>query len=1607
MTEQDCQSYSLGDPQFIQCAATLDPDVYGYYTDLPEPILKSVLPENLNTLLDSCEGNSDCKLVSYDFQTDVGTTAADAEYVINMKNTDAQNKGLFIKSNYTTPVVAIEPPGYSYSLLPINPQGTNVVTITIPQSLSASDQVTSEMCARYCDDLPNCKAFNYNQLLLSCVFFSNYDSTSFTYGDEVSFNYISYTKDDVTSAVSKKQPNLDYSNTWLEQSGSSCSTMDLCNTELTRLINTDTAVGFSSDDLLACGACPIKTFKFKNNSYFVQDELGETRSYQSKPDAINDMLFSNVVNTKRTITNTQDFNIYNVKSYNEDDNFNQDILFVSSDTGDYNMYKVIIGIPTYTCYPKVEPTATWIDRLDNNKVYNKRDYFDNISINYTSNEGFLTGKCTLTVEGSDTYSFHTLCGNMCYDTAREDIHAIGHYYCQGEGYTGDSFEEGVLQDTGNPSDKICSKAATIVPTTSPITFYSIDSSFQTSTHASSNTFLLDQVDYVTNGFRIRHMQTQKYVSSSGELLSWKEKYSTEYNSGVFILSEKGNILDNLNDLFPQSKFFFQTTDGTKYIYDRTSLKLLQDIFSVFKLTFNPSCTRNPTIHTVPTFSARTLTNSPGDEIPSAQILQIVVEQSGVCQNETTFWLVIDLPDDFNFSNAPLDTDTIVTMPDDFVSIYRIHGINESLLFPTDSYTNESRTSTDQNLRQWITSKIFSPFGLLKSMMEGIETNAIFESYYRQYAVSISVKLNEAVNTRELQTPDTWSYTVNFISMPHYLSLTYDYSLEAFNNSFRTAEPWDDLRSIYITYYPLSNNSKQILDKKFYTLLQNSIDSFKSLVDEIIKQTNTYILEAYAINDDDLNVMSSSGSAGSTQEGVIIGDPGVIPLYNSIKQNKTDMDNLIITNATLIEAVQHIINGTRPLSVDRRGTELTEVTQDEIRDIIILNLIINLNTDLTPQFVTFFEQFYAKYEDSYQKYQLIKKVASPEDVPQIENFRLQQALEEAMKTAIDVSFEKFLRRDADKRIGDADIQALLEEAMKTAVDVSFEKFLRRDADKRIENAYIQDLLGKAIKTAIDVSFEKFLRRDANNPIGDAYIQALLGKAMKTAIDISLQIGLCIPGQYKVLNNCTNCPVGTYSDTLNASSCTSCSSGTTYQPYKEQSSCLNCKICVAGEYVSKACSVSSDRECLGCTSGTNFSTTQNADSCSTCKTCVAGEYVSTACSVSVNRVCTGCTSGTNFSTTDNAASCSPCGTSCGADKYISSACTASSDIVCSSCPTTCSTLGATIPACVGTETSPPTCSCPANSTLKTTWTDGPISVPSTTCSCDSGYRSSTGYAPCFKDPTITIDQTNFNSGPYGARFNLNSSSVASYANRSILVTTDTPNGTWTVTSANNPYLPISVSTTVLEKYMSVDRTTLNIILPVGYILDDGTQGGTVNITITLTTSEATLTKTITGYGYPYIISNWTKTIGPNELFGMYLPNKVTNPNLKYSWVAWETNRYVFNTGNPYTGASNGIRKELKYIYKTSNIKAARINVTTPISGEPCLYGGLRQTKTPFLTTCGTDSTFKFVYIFSNSTTGTWYNKFWGSSIVLNGGLGNGNNYQLWPNGVDGNAQIQNIA
>ena len=182
---EDCQSqaYDWDSDAIIACAKKIDPSIYGEYNDLPTEIERDVLPTGLKTLLTDCDGNSNCKLVAYDFEADTGQKASSAEYITTVANTDMLDRGVFIKDGSTPPVITVEPPGYTYSTIPINSLQYQVVTITTAAP-TAADQKSPEMCARFCDTLPTCVAFNYNSLASTCKFFSSFNSSnSYSYGE--------------------------------------------------------------------------------------------------------------------------------------------------------------------------------------------------------------------------------------------------------------------------------------------------------------------------------------------------------------------------------------------------------------------------------------------------------------------------------------------------------------------------------------------------------------------------------------------------------------------------------------------------------------------------------------------------------------------------------------------------------------------------------------------------------------------------------------------------------------------------------------------------------------------------------------------------------------------------------------------------------------------------------------------------------------------------------------------------------------------------------------------------------------------------------------------------------------------------------------------------------------------------------------------------------------------------------------------------------------------------------------------------------------------------------------------------------------------------------
>ena len=174
-------------------------------------------------------------------------------------------------------------------------------------------------------------------------------------------------------------------------------------------------------------------------------------------------------------------------------------------------------------------------------------------------------------------------------------------------------------------------------------------------------------------------------------------------------------------------------------------------------------------------------------------------------------------------------------------------------------------------------------------------------------------------------------------------------------------------------------------------------------------------------------------------------------------------------------------------------------------------------------------------------------------------------------------------------------------------------------------------------------------------------------------------VCAAGQYVTSagtattdQTCDPCAAGTYSDTTNVTTCTTCTPGTycasgATSPVacgsgtnnfdddsNAATACLAMKTCVEGRFVSVAGSPTTDRECTDCPAG-EFSTTQNAASCQQHAVCVAGQYVTGAGTATTDQTCDPCAAGT-YSDTTNVTTCTTCtpGTYCASGATAEVAC-----------------------------------------------------------------------------------------------------------------------------------------------------------------------------------------------------------------------------------------------------------------------------------------------------------------------------------------------------------------
>jgi len=287
----------------------------------------------------------------------------------------------------------------------------------------------------------------------------------------------------------------------------------------------------------------------------------------------------------------------------------------------------------------------------------------------------------------------------------------------------------------------------------------------------------------------------------------------------------------------------------------------------------------------------------------------------------------------------------------------------------------------------------------------------------------------------------------------------------------------------------------------------------------------------------------------------------------------------------------------------------------------------------------------------------------------------------------------------------------------------------------------------------------------------------------------------------------------------------------------------------------------------------------------------------------------------------------------------------------------------------------------------------------CSCNTYYYSLDGFAPCsLINPDI--------SGP--TTFNLNTV----VESQSLTFTTNVP-VTWSYGFSRDNNIVNYASINSADINILKDDTTFILRFEAATVIDNGTQNNPVYFNLVATNDNGvSRTFTSSGYAYPYVINNWDSSVGPNVAFGIWAPNKVTNSGLKASYIANEGGVYRLNTGN-YTTSYPLVRKELIYDYHTRQIKAKSYvtgSTFTDLSSSNLCLNAVQYKKMPFTTCNQSDNKQKFNFIRATNYSpviGSWRDVYDGPSWRLNGGLGGGNNYQMYEQGgFDGNSQLQNF-
>jgi len=237
-----------------------------------------------------------------------------------------------------TPILAT-PPGYRFYLDPLsgNP-------ISPPSTVS-----TVDLCAKNCNQNPNCKGFNYNGFDKLCRL---YDSASVEIGPTydqadgsssfISEKYISTAHSDeqtgiIRTTIGGSVPNgTDFTN-----QGSYCQNIMQCNADIKSLVESTGVDSFTTDDIQSCQYCPIRGFD--KTSMTVTNEIGTAVRASSSGDAIEKLIFTETDTPKTYVPIS---GVYSVAKWINDPYDiipNQTVYIAPNGVGVVNNYNGVLG----------------------------------------------------------------------------------------------------------------------------------------------------------------------------------------------------------------------------------------------------------------------------------------------------------------------------------------------------------------------------------------------------------------------------------------------------------------------------------------------------------------------------------------------------------------------------------------------------------------------------------------------------------------------------------------------------------------------------------------------------------------------------------------------------------------------------------------------------------------------------------------------------------------------------------------------------------------------------------------------------------------------------------------------------------------------------------------------------------------------------------------------------------------------------------------------------------------------------------------------------------------------------------------------------------------